>query len=205
MFPGNGSRPVAPPFPRTGPGEPGSPRSTALRRRYDFPPAHSRSLICFASGHRAIPPLFVLASQRSLAGGGPARARAIDQPAAQVPASTRVDVSGISQVPWRSIQCLCRGLRPRRVSDPIAMAVPPMLPSRLPRRRPQHDCHFEAQYAASASAAYASRTALPPSRQGSLPVGWLAFAGRESNPLDRVERFQSDMFILLSRSWPGAR
>jgi len=40
--------------------------------------------------------------------------------------------------------------------------------------------------------------ALPPSRQGSLPDGWLAFAGREFNPLDRVERFQHVMFILLS-------
>ena len=26
--------------------------------------------------------------------------------------------------------------------------------------------------------------------QGSLPAGWLAFAGRESNPLERDERFQ---------------
>ena len=26
--------------------------------------------------------------------------------------------------------------------------------------------------------------------QGSLPAGWLAFTGRESNPLDRDERFQ---------------
>ena len=26
--------------------------------------------------------------------------------------------------------------------------------------------------------------------QGSLPAGWLAFAGRASNPLDRCERFQ---------------
>ena len=26
--------------------------------------------------------------------------------------------------------------------------------------------------------------------QGSLPAGWLAFAGRELNPLDRDERFQ---------------
>jgi hypothetical protein len=34
--------------------------------------------------------------------------------------------------------------------------------------------------------------------QGSLPAGWLAFAGRELNPLDRVERFQNSKFILLS-------
>jgi hypothetical protein len=62
MFPDSGSHPVTPPFPRVGPGEPGSPRSAVLRRRYDFPLTHSRSLICFASRHRAISPLFVFAS-----------------------------------------------------------------------------------------------------------------------------------------------
>ena len=31
---------------------------------------------------------------------------------------------------------------------------------------------------------------LPPSLQDSLPAGWLAFAGRELNPLDRYKRFQ---------------
>jgi hypothetical protein len=30
---------------------------------------------------------------------------------------------------------------------------------------------------------------LPPPMQSSLPAGWLAFTGRESNPLDRFERF----------------
>ena len=67
------------------------------------------------------------------------------------------------------------------------------------------DSNFEANSAALTSAAYASRTALPPSQQGSLPAGWLAFAGRESNPLDRDERFQNSMFILLSRAYPVAR
>jgi hypothetical protein len=61
VFPVNGSRPVAPPIPRSGPGESGSPRSSVLWRRYDFPPAHSRSLIWFASGHHTFPPMFVLA------------------------------------------------------------------------------------------------------------------------------------------------
>ena len=37
---------------------------------------------------------------------------------------------------------------------------------------------------------YASRVALPSNVQGLLPAGWLAFAGRASNPLDRYERFQ---------------
>jgi len=31
---------------------------------------------------------------------------------------------------------------------------------------------------------------LPPPMQGSLPAGWLAFAGREFNPLDHDKRFQ---------------
>src|SRR5580658_2940939 len=57
---------------------------------------------------------------------------------------------------------------------------------------------FRGYRAASAPAAYASRMVLPPPMQGSLPAGWLAFTGRESNPLDRVERFQNSMFILLS-------
>src|SRR3954451_12518527 len=51
-----------------------------------------------------------------------------------------------------------------------------------------------------APAAYASQAALPPPAQGSLPAGWLAFAGRGSNPLDRYERFQS---ALTSSSFPG--
>jgi hypothetical protein len=50
--------------------------------------------------------------------------------------------------------------------------------------------NFEALRAASAPAAYASRMVLPPSLQSSLPAGWLAFTGRELNPLDRYKRFQ---------------
>jgi hypothetical protein len=47
---------------------------------------------------------------------------------------------------------------------------------------------------------------LPPSMQGSLPAGWLAFTGRELNPLDHVERFQITFsspfsgFILAQRT-----
>ena len=41
--------------------------------------------------------------------------------------------------------------------------------------------------------------------QGSLPVGWLASSVRESNPLDRSERFPiTHMVFLLSRSYPVA-
>jgi len=52
---------------------------------------------------------------------------------------------------------------------------------------------------ASAPAAYASRMVLPPPLQDLLPAGWLAFTGRELNPLDRDEGFQ----IKSSSSLPG--
>src|SRR5437660_937363 len=49
---------------------------------------------------------------------------------------------------------------------------------------------FRGYRAALAPAAYASRVALPPPLQSSLPAGRLAFTGRELNPLDRYKRFQ---------------
>ena len=58
---------------------------------------------------------------------------------------------------------------------------------------------FRGYRAASAPAAYASRMMLPPPLQSSLPAGWLAFTGRESNPLGRFERFQ----ITFSFPLPG--
>src|ERR671925_160033 len=53
VFPVDGSLLAAPPFPPSGPGEPGSPLSAALWRRYDFPSAYPRSLIGFASAVHA--------------------------------------------------------------------------------------------------------------------------------------------------------
>src|ERR1700674_1167462 len=42
---------------------------------------------------------------------------------------------------------------------------------------------------------------LPPPMQSSLPAGWLAFAGRASNPLDRNKRFQITHPPFLDLSW----
>ena len=161
--------------------------------RYDEGATTSRSRIPAAYLFRVRGPhdssLFVLASSALPVGGGPTQAGTLVQPAVPLPARSRVDANGISQVPRRSIPCLCPGPRPRPDRRRLTMPAPPILP-------PQNHCegssdtNIEATHAASASAAYASRTALPPSRQGSLPTGWLAFAGRESNPLDHSERFQ---------------
>jgi hypothetical protein len=40
--------------------------------------------------------------------------------------------------------------------------------------------------------------------QGLLPAGWLAFTGRESNPLDHYERFQFVLTIILLSCSPNA-
>src|SRR5271167_3328879 len=42
---------------------------------------------------------------------------------------------------------------------------------------------------------------LPPPMQSSLPAGWLAFTGRESNPLDHNKRFQITHPPFLDLSW----
>jgi len=60
-------------------------------------------------------------------------------------------------------------------------------------------------HTASASAAYASGSALPHSHARLASGGWLALAGRESNPLDSDERFRSNASdFLLSQAEPGA-
>ena len=41
--------------------------------------------------------------------------------------------------------------------------------------------------------------------QSSLPAGWLAFTGRELNPLDRYKRFQITSLLPLFWIYPGAR
>jgi hypothetical protein len=50
MFPVSGSLLMAPPFPRSGPSESGSPTSQVVLRCYDFPLTRSRSLICSLPG-----------------------------------------------------------------------------------------------------------------------------------------------------------
>jgi len=106
---------MAPLFPRSGPGESSSPMSQVVLRCYDFPFTPPRSLICFAPGAHATLLGLCLAAcayapRRS---EGVFRAGVIVQSATQLPACSHVDVSGISQVPRRSILCLCLVPRPR--------------------------------------------------------------------------------------------
>jgi len=60
-------------------------------------------------------------------------------------------------------------------------------------------------HAASVSATYASSRALPHAHARLASGWWLAFAGRESNPLDSIEKFPSSTSdFLLSQIYPGA-
>ena len=144
MLPVSGPLLAAPPIPRLGPGEPSSPRSAVLRRRYDFPLAHPRSLICFASRVSAILHSSCSPWRRSRMVGGPIRARAIGQPAARLLAHSHVDASGISQVPRRSVPCLCPGPRPRPDRRTLATTVSSMLPLLTRKQRLQRNVYIEA-------------------------------------------------------------
>src|SRR3954470_12573976 len=144
MFRVNGSLLLALPFPRPGPAERGSPTLPVLWRRYDFPPAHPRSLIGFASGAHAVLPRFVSRRGAPEPPEGAAQAGVRCSAGDPFPAAPHVDVSGISQVSWPSIPCLCPGLRPRPNRQPLALAVLSMLPPHPTRRRLRRLHDFEA-------------------------------------------------------------
>jgi len=130
----------------------------------------------------------------------PRRARIFVQPAIPLPARSRVDVSGTSQVPRLSILCLCLGLRPRPNRRSLASGGLTGAAPAAARAKASACYRFRGYRGASAPAVYASRVMLPSPMQDSLPAGWLAFTGRESNPLDRDERFPS---FYISSSSPG--
>ena len=63
----------------------------------------------------------------------------------EMPVCTHMDVYGISQVPRRSILCLCPALRPRPNRRSLAsLTVSSMLPPHFPRRRLQRLMNFGA-------------------------------------------------------------
>ena len=165
-----------------------------------LPATPVRSLICFASGVHAI----LLGS--CLATCAPGRSESLSRPGSIVQPATR------------SAGLLARG-RERDLPGSQVIHPAPLPRSRTPaestiprlfvglvdaapasRTAKASACQlFRGYRAASAPASYASRMMLPPPLQSSLPAGWLAFTGRESNPLDRFERFQ----ITFSFPFPG--
>src|SRR6516164_5768816 len=144
-----------------------------------LPATHIRSLICFASGVHAI----LLAScfatcapgrSEGTSGPGPLFNRRPD-----LPVRSHVDVSGTSQVPRRSILCLCPALRPRPNQRSLAsLTVSSMLPPRFPRQELQRLMNFGALSRGFGTCCLRFKTgvATPPAR---LASGWLARLYRE--------------------------
>ena len=176
---------MTPLFPRSGPGESGSPMSAVILRCYDFPAR--------IPGH-----LFV-----SLPGSTLPSSVRVSQLALALPEGRRVPSGPGSMFNRRPIAgLLSRGRErddPGRTDDPLPIAgFIDAAPTRTTVKA-SASWLFRGYRGASAPAAYASRMVLPPSMQDSLPAGWLTSTGRGLNPLDRDEGFQ----ITSSSSLPG--
>jgi len=102
-----------------------------------------------------------------------------------------------SQVPGESIPYLCPALG--------SLSVQQCRPHFADSEGTDFTDLSRLNYAASVPAAYASSGALPHPHARLASGRWLAFAGRESNPLDSVEKFPSATSdFLLSQIYPGA-
>jgi hypothetical protein len=197
----NGSLLMAPLFPRSGPGESGSPMSTVVLRCYDFPsriPGH-----LFVSLPESTLPSSVCVSQLALA--LPDGRRRPSEPGRCLPGDPIAGLllawawAGSPRFPGGP-SCAFASVRdPGRIDAPSpADGLVDAAPAPSTARASAYP-EFRGFRVASAPAAYASRMMLPSSMQSLLPAGWLAFAARESNPLDRDERFQ----ITFSFPLPG--
>ena len=192
---------MTPLFPRSGPGESGSPMSAVILRCYDFPARIPGRLLV------SLPGSTLTSSVR------------VSQLALAFLEGWRVP-SGPGSMFNRRPDCrfaltwTCAG-SPRFPGDPSCAFASVHDPGQADDPSPidgfvdtaptQTTVKASASWlcrgyrGASAPAAYASRMVLPPSMQDSLPAGWLASTGRELNPLDRDEGFQ----IKSSSSLPG--
>jgi len=179
MFPVNGSLRMAPLFPRSGPGESGSPMSQVLLRCYDFPSRLSGRL--FASLPGSTRSSSVRVSQLAL----PEGRRVLSGPGSlfnrrpELPVYSHVDVNGTSQVPRRSIPCLCPALRPRPNRRSLASpTVSSMLPPRFPRRRLQRLMNFGALSRGFGTCCLRFKNGVA-TTHARLASGWLARLYRE--------------------------
>src|ERR1700731_1995234 len=143
--------------------------------------------------------------QRSCKVGGPFQARALSVPAARLSGFFRLDANGISQVSRRFFPFLCPRLRPRSNRCVLAISATSMLPTLCAQRRLRQLLFRGSFTQLRHPLTSASRFVLPLTRKARFRLaGWLAFAGRASNPLDRDERFQLVFTIILLSCPPDA-
>ena len=147
MFPVNGSLLMAPLFPRSGPGESGSPTLQVILRCYDFPFTHPSVTYLFRFRGPRYPPRFVSRSLclRSQKVGGrlPGRGRcsAGDPSAGLFSRGRERDIPGSQTI---HPMPLPRSKTPAEPTIPRLLAVSSMLPPLHRKRRLQRDTHIGA-------------------------------------------------------------
>src|SRR5262249_1528934 len=144
LFPDNGPPLATPPFPRSGPGEPSSPTSSVLWRRYDFPVTYPQSLICFASRAHAYLRDSCLAACAPRGVEDAFRARILVQPVIRFPVFSHVDVPGYLRFPGNPSYAFASFHAPGRTDDPSPLVVSPVLPLLNRQQRLQRDNHIGA-------------------------------------------------------------
>src|SRR6516164_595239 len=189
---------MAPLFPRSGPGESSSPMSQVLlASRSAYPVAY---LFRFRAPRD--PPCFVSRNLRSRKARGTFLARSLFTRRPNQPVCSHVDVNGISQVPRRSVPCLCLALRPRPNRQSLAThTVSSLLPPRFPRRRLQRLMNFGAQ-----SRGFSTRclrfTNGVATIHARLASGWLARLYRERVELSgSLQKVSDHPPPLLDLAW----
>src|SRR2546423_7094624 len=206
MFLVNDSLLMTPLFPRSGPGESGSPMSQVILRCYDFPARIPGHLLVSLPGSTL--PSSVRVSQLALPEGRrvPSGPGSLFNRRPELPVYFHVGVSGISQVPRQSIPCLCPALRPRPNRRSLAsLTVSSMLPPRFPRQELQRSMNFGALSRGFGTCCLRFKTgvATTPAR---LASGWLARLYREGvEPSGSLQKVSDRSLILLFWIYPGAR
>ena len=136
---------------------------------------------------------------RSRKVGGAFRAGSLFNRRPKLPVYSHVDVSGTSQVPRRSIPCLCPALRPRPNRRSLAsLTVSSMLPPRFLRRRLQRFMNFGALSRGFGTCCLRFKNGVA-TIHARLASGWLARLYREGvEPSGSLQRFQ-----IISSSFSG--
>ena len=155
------------------------------------------------------PPQFVSRSlrlrSRKVAGCLPGRGHC-SAGETRLPGCSHVDVSGTSQVPRRSILCLCPVLRPRPNRRSLAyLTVSSMLPPLFPRQGLQRLMNFGALSRGFSTCCLRFKNDVA-TIHAKLASGWLARLYREGvEPSGSLQKVSDHTLVPLFWIYPGAR
>jgi len=147
--------------------------------------------------------LFSCSPQRSCKVGGPFQARALCVPAARISGFFVWTRMGSLRSPGDPSRASAALLDPGR-TDVSSPSRPHRCCPRFAHNEGFGNCISGLPHAASAPAVLRFAFRVATHAQGWLPAGWLAFAGRASNPLDRYERFQLVLTVIPLSCSPDA-